>query len=88
MPVPAGYTRAVFTHLPSPTVFIDADHSINDEPLGFWLARTLGNQQSQDAEKGPAIPQPSPTSLKARHTPKRHRIGINSQLHHRNFAPS
>src|SRR5437763_14637247 len=41
----------MFTHPPSPTVFIDADPYINDEPLGFWLAPTLGNQQSQDAEK-------------------------------------
>src|SRR5207253_1966476 len=49
--VPAGYTSAMFTHPPSPTVFIDADHYIDDEPLGFWLARTLGNQQFQDAEK-------------------------------------
>jgi hypothetical protein len=53
--VPAGYTSAMFTHLPSRTVFIDADRYI-DESLGYWLAHELGHlvtnsAQEQDAEK-------------------------------------
>jgi len=39
--VPKGYTSALFTHLPSRTVFIDADRYINDEYLGYWLAASL-----------------------------------------------
>lgn len=38
-----GYTNAVFTHLPSRTVFIDADHYINDKSLSNWLAHELGH---------------------------------------------
>lgn len=33
----------LLTHLPSRTVFIDADHYINDESLGYWLAHELGH---------------------------------------------
>jgi hypothetical protein len=53
--VPTGYTSAMFTHLPSRTVFIDADRYI-DESLGYWLAHELGHlvtnsAKEQDAEK-------------------------------------
>jgi hypothetical protein len=53
--VPTGYTSAMFTHLPSRTVFIDADRSI-DASLGYWLAHELGHlvtnsAKEQDAEK-------------------------------------
>jgi hypothetical protein len=53
--VPAGYTSAMFTHLPSRTVFIDADRYI-DESLGYWLAHELGHlatgsPREDDAEK-------------------------------------
>jgi hypothetical protein len=40
--VPTGYTSALFTHLPSRTVFIDADRYL-DESLGYWLAHELGH---------------------------------------------
>ena len=54
--VPTGYTSALFTHLPSRTVFIDADRYINDESLGYWLAHELGHlttnsSKEEDAEK-------------------------------------
>jgi hypothetical protein len=53
--VPTGYTSAMFTHLPSRTVFIDSDRYI-DESLGYWLAHELGHlvtnsAKEQDAEK-------------------------------------
>jgi hypothetical protein len=53
--VPTGYTSAMFTHLPSRTIFIDADRYI-DESLGYWLAHELGHlvtnsPKEQDAEK-------------------------------------
>lgn len=53
--VPAGYNSALFTHLPSRTVFIDADRYF-DETLGYWLAHELGHlvtnsPKEQDAEK-------------------------------------
>jgi hypothetical protein len=53
--VPTGYTSALFTHLPSRTVFIDADRYI-DESLGYWLAHELGHlatssPREDDAEK-------------------------------------
>src|SRR5215469_16579461 len=41
--VPTGYTSKLFTHLPSRTVFVDADRYINDESLGYWLAHELGH---------------------------------------------
>jgi Zn-dependent peptidase ImmA (M78 family) len=41
--VPAGFTSALFTHLPSRTVFIDADRYVSDESLGYWLAHELGH---------------------------------------------
>jgi hypothetical protein len=53
--VPTGYTSAMFTHLPSRTIFIDADRYI-DESLGYWLAHELGHlatssPREDDAEK-------------------------------------
>jgi hypothetical protein len=55
--VPAGYTSAMFTHLPSRTVFIDADRILNDNSLGYWMAHELGHLATNsvketDAEKG------------------------------------
>jgi hypothetical protein len=52
--VPTGYTSALFTHLPSRTIFIDADRYF-DETLGYWLAHELGHlvtnsANEQDAE--------------------------------------
>ena len=53
--MPAGYTSALFTHLPSRTIFIDADRYF-DETLGYWLAHELGHlatnsAKEEDAEK-------------------------------------
>src|SRR5713101_9805069 len=53
--VPTGFTSAMFTHLPSRTVFIDADRYI-EESLGYWLAHELGHlatssPREDDAEK-------------------------------------
>lgn len=53
--VPTGYNSALFTHLPSRTVFIDGDRYF-DETLGYWLAHELGHlvtnsPKEQDAEK-------------------------------------
>jgi hypothetical protein len=53
--VPRAYTSAMFTHLPSRTVFIDADRYI-DESLGYWLAHEFGHlatssPREDDAEK-------------------------------------
>lgn len=55
--VPTGYTSAMFTHLPSRTVFIDSDRYINDDSLGYWMAHELGHLatnsvKESDAEKG------------------------------------
>ena len=41
--VPAGYTSAMFTHLPSRSVFIDRDRYVSDDSLGYWLAHELGH---------------------------------------------
>src|SRR6202158_1847841 len=47
--VPTGYTSALFTHLPSRTVFIDADRYLN-ESLGYWLAHELGHLVTNSAD--------------------------------------
>ncbi len=54
--VPAGYTSTMFTHLPSRTVFVDADRYVSDDSLGYWMAHELGHlatnsSREQDAEK-------------------------------------
>ena len=54
--VPAGYTSTMFTHLPSRTVFIDADRYVSNDPLGYWMAHELGHLATNsvreaDAEK-------------------------------------
>lgn len=48
--VPSGYTSALFTHLPSRTVFIDADRYF-DESLGYWLAHELGHLVTNSAKE-------------------------------------
>jgi hypothetical protein len=48
--VPTGYTSALFTHLPSRTVFIDADRYIEDS-LGYWLAHELGHLVTNSADE-------------------------------------
>jgi len=54
--VPAGYTSAMFTHLPSRSVFIDSDRYVSDDSLGYWVAHELGHlaansAREEDAEK-------------------------------------
>jgi len=56
LPVPAGYTSALFTHLPSRTTFVDGDRYQNEDWLGYWMAHELGHLASnstkeEDAEK-------------------------------------
>jgi len=52
--VPAGYTSAMFTHLPSRTVFIDNDHHLSDDTLGYWLAHELGHLAANSASESDA----------------------------------
>jgi len=52
--VPPGYTSAMFTHLPSRTVFIDADRYVSDDSLGYWLAHELGHLASNSVKEGDA----------------------------------
>ena len=52
--VPAGYTSAMFTHLPSRTVFIDAERYISDDFLGYWLAHELGHLTVNSASESEA----------------------------------
>ena len=47
--VPAGYTSAMFTHLPSRSVFIDSDRYVSDDSLGFWAAHELGHLAANSA---------------------------------------
>ena len=55
--VPTGYTSALFTHLPSRSVFIDSDRCPEGDWLGYWMAHELGHLKTNsasenDAEKG------------------------------------
>src|SRR5262249_24259725 len=52
--VPTGYTSGLFTHLPSRTVFVDADRYIKDESLGYWLAHDLGHLPTNSAKEDDA----------------------------------
>ena len=52
--VPTGYTSAMFTHLPSRTVFIDADRYINDDSLGYWMAHELGHLVTNSSKESDA----------------------------------
>jgi hypothetical protein len=54
--VPAGYTSAMFTHLPSRTTFIDSDRYLGEDWQGYWMAHELGHlasnsRKEKDAEK-------------------------------------
>jgi hypothetical protein len=52
--VPAGYTSAMFSHLPSRTVFIDSDRYVSDDSLGYWIAHELGHLATNSASEGDA----------------------------------
>jgi len=54
--VPTGSSSAMFTHLPSRTMFVDNDRYLGKEWLGHWIAHELGHLESNslgedDAEK-------------------------------------
>jgi hypothetical protein len=52
--VPTGYTSAMFTHLPSRSVFIDSDRYVNDDSLGYWVAHELGHLAANSASESDA----------------------------------
>src|SRR5256884_4884164 len=52
--VPAGYTSATFTHLPSRSVFIDSDRYVSDDSLGYWVAHELGHLAANSASESDA----------------------------------
>jgi predicted aspartyl protease len=52
--VPTGYTSAMFTHLPSRSVFIDSDRYVSDDSLGYWLAHELGHLATNSASENDA----------------------------------
>src|SRR6266404_1825246 len=49
--VPAGYTSAMFAHLPSRSVFIDSDRYVSDDSLGYWVAHELGHLAGNSASE-------------------------------------
>ncbi len=52
--MPAGYTSAMFTHLPSRSVFIDSDRYVSDDSLGYWVAHELGHLATNSASESDA----------------------------------
>jgi hypothetical protein len=52
--VPAGYTSAMLTHLPSRSVFIDSDRYVSDDSLGYWVAHELGHLAANSASESDA----------------------------------
>jgi hypothetical protein len=52
--VPAGYASAMFTHLPSRSVFIDSDRYVSDDSFGYWIAHELGHLAANSASESDA----------------------------------
>ena len=52
--IPTGYASTMFTHLPSRTIFIDADRYINDDSLAYWMAHELGHLATNSAKESDA----------------------------------
>ena len=52
--VPTGYSSAMFTHLPSRSVFIDSDRYVSDDSLGYWVAHELGHLAANSASESDA----------------------------------
>src|SRR5207245_11615517 len=52
--VPAGYASAIFTHLPSRSVFIDSDRYVSDDSLGYWVAHELGHLAANSTRESDA----------------------------------
>jgi hypothetical protein len=52
--VPTGMTSKMFTHLPSRSVYIDADFYGGDNWLGHWMAHELGHLEKNNADENEA----------------------------------
>jgi hypothetical protein len=52
--VSTGYTSALFTHLPSRSVFVDSDRYMGEEWLGYWMAHELGHLSSNSTKEADA----------------------------------
>src|ERR1700682_1221337 len=52
--VPTGFTSAMFTHLASRSVFIDADRYVSEDSLGYWLAHELGHLATNSVKENDA----------------------------------
>ena len=52
--VPTGMGSKMFTHLPSRTVYIDADLCGGDGWLGYWMAHELGHIATNSAREDDA----------------------------------
>ena len=52
--MPTGYTSAMFTHLPSRSVFIDSDRYVSDDSLGYWIAHELGHLAANSSSESAA----------------------------------
>jgi len=52
--VPAGYSSAMFTHVPSRSVFIDGDRYVSDDSLGYWVAHELGHLAANSTSESAA----------------------------------
>jgi hypothetical protein len=52
--VPKGMGSVMFTHLASQTVFIDNDHYLGAEWLGYWMAHELGHLAKNSAREDAA----------------------------------
>ena len=52
--VPAGYSSAMFSHLPSRAVFIDSGRYVSDDSLGSWIAHELGHLATKSARESNA----------------------------------
>lgn len=52
--VPTGMASKMFTHLPSRSVFIDADCYGGDDWMGHWMAHELGHLERNHANENEA----------------------------------
>jgi hypothetical protein len=52
--VPTGYGSAMFTHLPSRSVFIDSERYVSDDSLGYWVAHELGHLAANSVRESDA----------------------------------
>ena len=49
--VPKGMMSKMFTHLPSRSVYIDADFYVGNDWLGHWIAHELGHLERNNADE-------------------------------------